>query len=121
MDSTVAEQGKDKEIPHADTSDIIGKSRFKMASTRTTAAIPTQEADVYKRQICDFSFSVRPNRDCMESNLFMYFRWSRSILQSELLMMLSLTTGEETVSYTHLAMGICLIFSMSVRSMRRVS
>ena len=45
LDSTVAEQGKDKEIPHADTSDIIGKSRFKMASTRTTAAIPTQEAD----------------------------------------------------------------------------
>ena len=44
LDSTVAEQGKDKEIPHADTSDIIGKSRFKMASTRTTAAIPTQEA-----------------------------------------------------------------------------
>ena len=38
LDSTVAEQGKDKEIPHADTSDIIGKSRFKMASTRTTAA-----------------------------------------------------------------------------------
>lgn len=37
LDSTVAEQGKDKEIPHADTSDIIGKSRFKMASTRTTA------------------------------------------------------------------------------------
>ena len=24
LDSTVAEQGKDKEIPHADTSDIIG-------------------------------------------------------------------------------------------------
>lgn len=44
LDSTVAEQGKDKEIPHADTSDIIGKSRFKMASTRTTATIPTQEA-----------------------------------------------------------------------------
>ena len=44
LDSTVAEQGKDKEIPHADTSDIIGKSRFKMASTRTTAAILAQEA-----------------------------------------------------------------------------
>jgi len=50
--------------------------------------------------ICDFSFSVRPNRDCMASNLFMYFRWSRSILQSELLMMLSLTTGEEMMSST---------------------
>ena len=39
LDSTVAEQGKDKEIPHADTSDIIGKSRFKMASTRTTSEL----------------------------------------------------------------------------------
>ena len=28
LDSTVAEQGKDKEIPHADTSDIIGVRRF---------------------------------------------------------------------------------------------
>ena len=44
LDCTAAEQGKDKDMPHADTSDIIGKSRFKMASTRTTAAIPAQEA-----------------------------------------------------------------------------
>ena len=36
LDSTVAEQGKDKEIPHADTSDIIGKSRFKMAPASRT-------------------------------------------------------------------------------------
>ena len=34
LDSTVAEQGKDKETPPTDTSDIIGKSRFKMAPTR---------------------------------------------------------------------------------------
>ena len=51
LDSTVVEQGKDKEIPHADTSDIIGKSRFKMASTRTTAAIPTQEAATSEKGI----------------------------------------------------------------------
>ena len=51
LDSTVAEQGKDKEIPHADTSDIIGKSRFKMASTRTTAAIPTQETATSEKGI----------------------------------------------------------------------
>lgn len=51
LDSTVAEQGKDKEIPHADTSDIIGKSRFKMASTRTTAAIPAQEATTSEKGI----------------------------------------------------------------------
>ena len=51
LDSTVAEQGKDKEIPYADTSDIIGKSRFKMASTRTTAAIPTQEAATSEKGI----------------------------------------------------------------------
>lgn len=44
LDCTAAEQGKDKDMPHADTSDIIGKSRFKMASTRTTAAILAQEA-----------------------------------------------------------------------------
>lgn len=51
LDSTVAEQGKDKEIPHADTSDIIGKSRFKMASTRTTAAIPAQDAATSEKGI----------------------------------------------------------------------
>lgn len=51
LDSTVAEQGKDKEIPHADTSDIIGKSHFKMASTRTTAAIPAQEAATSEKGI----------------------------------------------------------------------
>ena len=51
LDSTVAEQGKDKEIPHADTSDIIGKSRFKMASTRTTAAILAQEAATSEKGI----------------------------------------------------------------------
>ena len=51
LDSTVAEQGKNKETPHADTSDIIGKSRFKMASTRTTAAIPTQEAATSEKGI----------------------------------------------------------------------
>ena len=32
-----------EEVPTA-KADIIGKSRFRMASTRTTAAIPTQEA-----------------------------------------------------------------------------
>lgn len=51
LDSTVAEQGKNKEIPHADTSDIIGKSCFKMASTRTTAAIPAQEAATSEKGI----------------------------------------------------------------------
>ena len=50
--------------------------------------------------ICDFSFSVSPNKDCMVSNLFIYFLWSRSILQSELLMMLSLTIGELMMSST---------------------
>ena len=39
LDSTVAEQGKDKDTPPTDTSDIIGKSRFKMAPTRTKTAI----------------------------------------------------------------------------------
>ena len=40
-----------RETPPAETSDIIGKSRFKMASTRTTAAIPTQEAATSEKGI----------------------------------------------------------------------
>ena len=51
LDCTAAEPGKDKYMPHADTSDIIGKSRFKMASTRTTAAIPAQEAATSEKGI----------------------------------------------------------------------
>ena len=39
LDSTAA-----KEAPPADTPDIIGKSRFKMPSTRTTAATPVPQA-----------------------------------------------------------------------------
>ena len=39
LDSTVAEQGKDKEIPHADTSDIIGKSRFKICLLYTSRCV----------------------------------------------------------------------------------
>ena len=37
--------------PPADTPDIIGKSRFKMAPTRTTAAIPAQEAATSEKGI----------------------------------------------------------------------
>ena len=51
LDSTVAEQGKDKKTPHTDTSDIIGKSRFKMAPTRTKTAIPVQEAATSEKGI----------------------------------------------------------------------
>ena len=50
--------------------------------------------------ICDFSFSVSPKSDCIWSNLFIYFRWSNRILQSELLMMLSFTMGELMMSST---------------------
>ncbi|CAK7035634.1 MAG: hypothetical protein BACA_01392 [Bacteroides fragilis] len=39
-----------EDVPTAKT-DIIGKSRFKMASTRTTAAIPTQEAATSEKGI----------------------------------------------------------------------
>ena len=46
LDSTAA-----KEAPPADTPDIIGKSRFKMAPTQTTAAIPTQEAATSEKGI----------------------------------------------------------------------
>ena len=69
LDSTVAEQGKDKEIPHADTSDIIGKSRFKMASTRTTAAIPTQEAATSEKGI-ELSEDEEPDKKQASGNSF---------------------------------------------------
>ena len=39
-----------EEVP-AEKADIIGKSRFRMASTRTTAAIPTQEAATIEKGI----------------------------------------------------------------------
>lgn len=39
-----------EEVP-AEKADIIGKSRFRMASTRTTAAIPTQEAATLEKGI----------------------------------------------------------------------
>ena len=51
LDSTAAKPEKVKEAPSADTSDIIGKSRFKMTSTRTTAAIPVQEAATSEKGI----------------------------------------------------------------------
>ena len=44
LDGTEVKQEIIRETPPAETSDIIGKSRFKMASSRTTAAIPTEEA-----------------------------------------------------------------------------
>ena len=50
LDSTAAKPAA-KEAPPADTPDIIGKSRFKMASTRTNAAIPVQEAAISEKGI----------------------------------------------------------------------
>ena len=44
LEITAAKQETAKGTPPEETPDIIGKSRFKMASTRTTAAIPAQEA-----------------------------------------------------------------------------
>ena len=41
-----------------------------------------------------------PKRFCMLSNLLRYFLWSNRILQSELLMILSFTIGEEIISST---------------------
>ena len=48
--------------------------------------------------ICERSLSVSPKRFCMLSNLLRYFLWSNRILQSELLMILSFTIGEEIIS-----------------------
>ena len=51
MGSTEVKQETARETLPAETSDIIGKSRFKMASTRTTAAIPTQKAATSEKGI----------------------------------------------------------------------
>ena len=50
LDTTVTKRKAAKEIPPEEISGIIGKSRF-MASTRTTAAIPTQEAAISEKGI----------------------------------------------------------------------
>ena len=50
LDSTVSKP-EVKKAPPADTSDIIGKSRFKMASTRTTTATPVPQAATSEKGI----------------------------------------------------------------------
>ena len=45
---------------------------------------------------CERSLSVSPKRFCMLSNLFRYFRWSSSILQSELFIILSFTMDRKS-------------------------
>ena len=51
LGGTEVKQETARETPPGETSDIIGKSRFKMAPTRTTAAIPTQEAATSEKGI----------------------------------------------------------------------
>ena len=51
LGGTEVKQETVRETPPAETSDIIGRSRFRMASTRTTAAIPTQEAATSEKGI----------------------------------------------------------------------
>ena len=51
LGGTAAKPETARETPPADTPDIIGKSRFRMAPTRTTAAIPTQEAATSEKGI----------------------------------------------------------------------
>ena len=51
LGGTEVKQETARETAPAETSDIIGKSRFKMASTRTTAAIPMQEAATSEKGI----------------------------------------------------------------------
>ncbi len=51
LDTTVTKRKAAKEIPPEEISGIIGKSRFRMASTRTTAAIPAQEAAISEKGI----------------------------------------------------------------------
>ena len=51
LGGTEVKQETARETPPGETSDIIGRSHFKMASTRTTAAILTQEAAPSKKGI----------------------------------------------------------------------
>ena len=51
LGGTAAKQETARETPPAETPDIIGKSRFRMPPTRTTAAIPTQEAATSEKGI----------------------------------------------------------------------
>ena len=51
LGGTTVKQETVRETPPAETPDIIGKSRFRMASTRTTAAIPAQEAATSEKGI----------------------------------------------------------------------
>ena len=51
LGGTTVKQETVRETPAAEKPDIIGKSRFRMASTRTTAAIPTQEAAISEKGI----------------------------------------------------------------------
>ena len=51
LGGTAAKPETARATPPADTPDIIAKSRFRMASTRTTAAIPAQEAATSEKGI----------------------------------------------------------------------
>lgn len=51
LGGTAVKQETVREEPIVETTDIIGKSRFKMVSNRTTAAIPTQEAATSEKGI----------------------------------------------------------------------
>ena len=51
LGGTAAKPETARETLPADTPDIIGKSLFRMASTRTTAAIPAQEAATSEKGI----------------------------------------------------------------------
>ena len=51
LDGKAGKQEAAKETPPEETPDIMGKSRFKMASTRTNAAIPAQEAAISEKGI----------------------------------------------------------------------
>ncbi len=51
LGGTTVKQETVRETPPAEKPNIIGKSRFRMASTRTTAAIPAQEAATSEKGI----------------------------------------------------------------------
>lgn len=93
---------------------LYGRTRYSSPETSvayTALCVPPSpiQTSLYLRfaalarlidSICARSLSVSPSKFCIWSNLFWYFRWSSSILQSELLIIVYFTIGLDMMSST---------------------
>lgn len=88
--------------------EILFRTHFRSIDRRTGATKPYPDFTVKTSgmvrlvdgEYLAFLFLRQAEQRWICSNLFMYFRWSRRILQSELLMMASFTIGELMMSST---------------------